>query len=164
PGRPTSQVLYSVPATRNLDSLAPAGCRVPIPPGQLVVSDEILTHSEIQVALGIEGQPRQAVVRIIALGVQGDDALLAIRLADSFAVDESKNFIPGRQIDRSVWVSRDTHAFLRSLEEGREPICLAVAVGVLKHANAVAFWSLISLRRKVGMTFDHQQPSFAVEG
>ena len=74
--------LPSARAPEDVAAVALAGDRDAVGADQLVRAAEIFAHAEDEIALGIEAKPGQAVVRIIALGVEKDDAFLDVGLAD----------------------------------------------------------------------------------
>src|SRR5207253_8098074 len=81
----------------NVAALSLAAQGGPIRADQFVVSAEVLAHAEVQIALRVEAQSRQTVVRIVALRFEEDEAFLDVRLTLAFRIAESKNLTPRRQ-------------------------------------------------------------------
>src|SRR5262249_10463527 len=73
--------LFAVGSTpENVTALAATGNDCSICTDQLVAGTEVFTHAEVEIALRIEGQPRETVVRIVTLGVEEDKAVIMVRL------------------------------------------------------------------------------------
>src|SRR5262249_54644206 len=79
--RHPAQTLAAGRTPEDVAALAAPGESGAVGADQLVIGAEVLTHPEIEIAFGVEGQARQAVVRIIPLGVEEDDAADLVGLA-----------------------------------------------------------------------------------
>ena len=130
---------------------------------QLVCGAEVFAHAEVEIALGIEAEPGQAVVRIIALGVEKSDALLDVGLAGALRILEPQDLVARGQVDRAVGMHGYVHGVPGAFEEGGETVRLAVAFRVLDHANAVELGPLVVGGSEVRMALDDQQPAPGVE-
>jgi len=67
-------------------ALAAAGKGRTVRAGELVVGAEVFAQAEVEVSLRVEGEPREAVVRVVPLGVEEDDALPLVGLAVALRV------------------------------------------------------------------------------
>ena len=102
-------------------------------------------------------------MRIIALGVEEDDARLLVGLAVALGVAQTQDLVARGDIDRAVRMAGDVHRGRRALVEGGEAVGLAVAVGVFEDADAVELRPLVVGRREVRVALDDQQPAAGVE-
>src|SRR5437667_8826101 len=67
-GSDAAQLLAVGGAVEDVPALF-VGDRGAVGTDQLEVNAEVLAHAEVKIALGIEAEPRQAIVRIVPLGV-----------------------------------------------------------------------------------------------
>src|SRR5262249_22523401 len=139
-------------------ALAAARQRRAVRAAQLVGGSQVLAHTEIEIALGVERQTGQPVVWIIDLGIEEDDAALLVCLAVAVVVAHTQILVAPAEVYRTVVIGGEVHARRGALEERREAVSLAVAVGVLKEADTVVLGTFVILRPKVRVALDDQQP------
>src|SRR5205085_1976677 len=70
----------------DVPAFAAAGESGAIGTDQLVIRAEVLADAEVEVPLGVERQPAEAVVRVVAFRVEERDARLLIRAAGALRV------------------------------------------------------------------------------
>src|SRR5579884_2019296 len=131
---------------------------------QLVRCPQVLAESEKQIALGVESQAGNPIVRIIAFRIEKNNATLLICFAVAIAILQAQDLVARGQIHRAIRMHGDVHRRFRTFEKSREAIRLAIAIGILDDADTIMFWPLVILRTEVRVTLDDQQPAALIEG
>ena len=123
---------------------------------------EVFAHPEVQVAVGVEGEAREAVVRVVPLRLKLHDRvapLLEFRLAVP-AVD-----LPARgEEEITVLAEAEAHPVAEPFRERRDLAGAAVGAEVLEDEDPVGRPALVVLRGEMGVRLDRPDAALRVDG
>src|SRR5882672_958610 len=87
PGRHATKLFTVRGAPENIAAFATTRERRAVSSSEFVIGAKVFPDAEIKIALGIEGQAGQPVMRIVPFSVEKDDPLMTIRFADPLGVN-----------------------------------------------------------------------------
>ncbi len=164
PGGKSSQFHSGCLAPANVAAFALIGNGRSIAACEPIADAEIFTQTEEEVALQVECDARKTVVRIVALGLQEDDAFFLIGSPVSICVSEPEDFVAGSKIDGAIGMNGNVHRGGSAFEKSSKAVGPSIAVGIFQEADAIVLGTRILLGTKMGVTFDGQESATFVEG
>ena len=132
---------------------------------EFVGDAEVLSQADDEAAIGIEGHAAEAVVGIVAGGIEREEIFTGVGDVVAIGVTDPEDGRPGGDVDPALGPGRSApqpHRRLRPLVKRPKTIGPAVAVGVLDEADPVVGRTDVALGAMVGVRLDDEEPPFFI--